>query len=210
MNPRVLIVDDHPLVTEALTLAVQQASPASQVDTACDLAAACLMAASSTRYDLVLLDLSLPDSEGLSGLLTLQARMSETRIAIVTSRASADTVRSAEELGAVGYVLKSTSFAQLTEDCRALLAGERRFPALQPDRPAWDDEDARARLSELSGAQRKIFFALQDGRANKQIAYDLDLAEATIKAHLTAVFRKLKVTNRSQAIVLARRLSGDH
>jgi DNA-binding NarL/FixJ family response regulator len=151
----------------------------------------------------------LPDSEGLSGLLTLRAQLPDSRIAIVTSRANAETVRSAAELGAVGYVLKTTPFAQLTEDCRALMAGGTRFPTLSVERGAWDDHAGGDRLASLSAAQRRIFLALKSGGSNKQIAYDLGLAEATVKAHMTSIFRKLKVTNRSQAIVLARRLSGD-
>lgn len=207
MGPRVLIVDDHPLVAEALTLAVQHSAVDAQVDVAGDLAdASALVAAES--YDLILLDLMLPDSEGVSGLIALQQHAPDTRIAIVTSRANVESIRSAADLGAVGYVLKSTPLPQLMEDCRELIAGRTRFPVLQDAAETWEDDAVRDRLASLSTAQTRIFFALHGGSANKQIAYDLDLAEATVKAHLTSIFRKLKITNRSQAVVLARRLSG--
>lgn len=208
MGLRVLIVDDHPLVAEALTLAVQQTSTAVEIDTAADLAEARTKVGAERPYDLVLLDLMLPDSEGLSGLLALKQQAPQSRVAIVSSRASPDSIRSAADLGAVGYVLKSTPFAQLTQCCRQLIDGGTCFPELQAGAGSWDDDTVRDRLSSLSAAQSRIFFALQSGGSNKQIAYDLDLAEATVKAHLTSIFRKLKITNRSQAIVLSRRLSG--
>ena len=208
MGARVLIVDDHPLVAEALTLALRQADDGSDVETAADLAAALAKVSGEHAYDLVLLDLMLPDSEGLSGLTALRERAPGTRVAIVSSRANADSVRAAADLGAVGYVLKSTPFVRLSETCRDLLAGETCFPVLTDASQSWDDSSVRERLSALSAAQSRIFFALQGGQSNKQIAYDLDLAEATVKAHLTSIFRKLGISNRSQAVVLARRLSG--
>lgn len=208
MGLRVMIVDDHPLVAEALTLAVQQARPLADVDVAADLSTACRRS-EDTPYDFVLLDLQLPDSDGLSGLVQLRRLLPDARIAIVTSRANAEAVRSAAELGAVGYMLKTTPFRQLAETCRMLMDGGTVFPALPTTGPGDWDAAAGERLNLLSTAQRRIFLALKGGGSNKQIAYDLELAEATVKAHMTSIFRKMKITNRSQAIVLARRLSGD-
>ena len=209
MTQQVLIVDDHPLVAEALTLAVRQSGAVASVHVSPDLKGARARMEAGARYDLILLDLMLPDSEGLSGLLAIKAALPDVRVAIVTSRANAETVRSAAELGAVGYVLKTTPFGELAEHCRALLAGDTRFPQLEPDAAGLADDAAGPGLASLSAAQRRIFLSLNGGASNKQIAYDLDLAEATVKAHMTAIFRKMGVTNRSQAIVLARRLSGD-
>jgi DNA-binding NarL/FixJ family response regulator len=152
MGLRVLVVDDHPLVAEALTLAVQQGHPTVEIETAADLAGACDKAADGS-YDLVFLDLMLPDSEGLSGLLALRECAPATRVAIVTSRANADSVRSAADFGAVGYVLKSLPFTELTEACRELVAGGAHFPTIRSEPAMWDDDAVRDRLASLSAAQ---------------------------------------------------------
>jgi len=204
MRGRVLIADDHPIVREALQLAVSANWPRASVDAAGSLAEIEALASRRGGYDLVLLDLMLPDAHGFSGLLMLQKLLPDTPVAIVSSRNDPQTVASAYVLGAAAFLPKSTAMTVLAEQVKRVVEGERVFPTAPAAAKTDEVLDAVKRLESLSAAQLRILLALADGRLNKQIAGDMNLSEATVKAHLTAIFRKLKVSNRTQAILAAR------
>lgn len=155
-------------------------------------------------YHLILLDLMLPDATGFSGLLRLQFASPDTRIAVITARQEPALAAQARELGAVAFLRKSEPIDALAGQIREIAAGEPVFP---PDLPSAKDS-MRNRIAQLSNAQRRVLFALADGRSNKQIAHDLGITEATVKAHLTAIFRGLDVYNRAQALVELQPLLG--
>lgn len=160
-----------------------------------------------TDYGLVLLDLMLPDADGFSGLLLLQKIVPSTPVAIISSRNDAQTVATAYVLGAAAFLPKSTAMTVLAQQMRRVIEGERVFPdGAATSGKTNEVSDAAKRLDSLSAAQLRILLALAGGRLNKQIAGDMNLSEATVKAHLTAIFRKLKVNNRTQAILAARPL----
>lgn len=152
------------------------------------------------HYDLVLLDLMLPDVAGMGGLLLLEHLLPNTALAIVSSREDPAVVRRAASYGAKGFIPKSASMADMIDALRKLMAGETAFPPHMLDE-AVDDPSTR-RLAELSAAQLRVLRAIASGRQNKQIAYELGIAEPTVKSHLAAIFRKLDVTNRTQAVLL--------
>lgn len=204
MALRVLIVDDHPLVAEALASAVRAACPDPAVDR-CDSVAEAEAAARLTPYDMIILDLVLPDANGFSGLISLQRLAPRARIVVVSARQDPTAVATAYHLGAAAYLAKSTSMAEISRALGAVAAGGRVFPPGRSEESP-SASDLRRRLAGLSGAQLRILLALADGRLNKQIAADAEISEATVKAHLTAIFRKLGVTNRTQAILLAQPL----
>ena len=155
-------------------------------------------------YRLILLDFALPDSHGYAGMLQLQQYASDTPIVIVTAYEQVHLIEAARALGAAGFLFKSQPLDIIAALLRTILAGQTHFPAdVAPDPTI---AAARAQISRLSRAQYAVLLALADGRSNKQIAYDLDITEATVKAHLTAVFRKMGVTNRAQALLAARPL----
>jgi len=198
---RLLVADDHPLMREGLSLVIRVALPDITIDSVGSIAEAERAIEQPGRsYRLALLDLVLPDADGFSGVLRLQRLLGAVPIVIVTARQMPELVETARLLGATGYLSKGLSFDEMLSALRTVLAGGTAFPpmgiAQEPD-----PGSMRARLASLSGAQFRVLIALMGGRLNKQIAIDIGVTEATIKAHLTAIFHKLGVNNRTQAIL---------
>lgn len=197
---RLLLADDHPLIREGLALAARVAMPELTIDSVGSIAEAEAMIARHRGYRLALLDLMLPDARGFSGFLRIQHALGETPIVIVSARQQPELIEAARALGAAGYLSKAQPLDETLASLRTILGGKTVFPPVNARMQA-DVGDARERISDLSGAQLRVLMALADGRLNKQIAGDLGVTEATIKAHLTAIFRKLGVNNRTQAIL---------
>ncbi len=157
---------------------------------------------------MILLDFDLPDARGFSGLLTLQMHAPDTPIVVVTASQEPRLVEAARAVGAAGYLFKSLPLDEIAGRLRRIDAGQTDFPAVSQNTAA-GLSGLLERLARLSPAQRAVLLALADGRSNKEIARELAVTEATIKAHLTAIFRKLDVRNRAQALLAARPLIGD-
>ncbi len=207
VSGHVLITDDHPLTREGLGLAIKSAIPGVAIDVAGSIGEA--EQAISLRkkdYRLVLLDFVLPDSRGFSGLLRLQHLLGATPIAFVSSNRDPAVIEAAQVLGAVAFLSKSLPLDDLAAALREVVAGRSVFPPL--DGAVRSAQSARVLIGTLSGAQLKVMLALADGRLNKQIAGDLGITEATVKAHMSAIFRKLGVTNRAQALLAMQPLLG--
>jgi DNA-binding NarL/FixJ family response regulator len=200
----ILIADDHPLTCEGLAMAARLAVPGAVVHFAGTIAEAEQRITAHGPYQLILLDLMLPDATGFSGLLRLQFASPDTRIAIITARQELALAAQSRELGAVAFLRKSEPIDTLAGQIRTVVGGVSVFP---PDLPG-ARSTMRDRIGQLSDAQRRVLFALADGRSNKQIAHDLGITEATVKAHLTAIFRGLDVYNRAQALVALQPLLG--
>ena len=205
MLRRILVADDHPMCATALTMAAHVIDPAIQVDAAGTLAEAEASARAATP-DLLLLDLMLPDVQGFAGLALMRGLLPATPVAIVSSRDEEPVMRQALALGARGFVSKASPLDQMVAAIRVLLAGGQWFPDGLLSQPATAADDTAARVGSLSVAQLRVLRAIADGRQNKQIAYDLQLAEPTVKSHLAAIFRKLGVSNRTQAVLVLRTL----
>ncbi|MRL70032.1 response regulator transcription factor [Brevundimonas sp. SPF441] len=197
---RIVVADDHPLFRAALRSAVDKAAPGAEVVECASLAEA-RAAMVAGPVDLLLLDLKLSDSEGMAGLAAVRAEQPTVPVAVVSASEDARVVRHALGLGAAGFIPKSSSLPQMVEAIAAILAGD----SWAPDVPEADD-DLAGRVASLTPSQLRILEGLKAGRLNKQIAFDLGVSEATIKAHLTSVFRKLGVHNRTQAVILAKSL----
>ncbi len=199
--PHILVADDHPMCAAALAMAARAVDPAMTIDSATTLAEAEGFARAAAP-DLVLLDLMLPDVQGFGGLALMRAIRPTATIAIVSSRDEPAIVAQAVALGARGFVSKSSPIDQMVAAIRALLAGDPWLPA-GTETIAPDDRriDLATRMGTLSVAQLRVLRAIANGHQNKQIAYDLQLAEPTVKSHLSAIFRKLGVTNRTQAVL---------
>jgi len=202
---QVLVVDDHPLTREGLTMAARAALTGVSILAAGTIREA-QTAAERATLRMVLLDFQLPDARGFSGLLTLQMLSPTTPIVVVTASEEPHLIEAARVVGAAGFLFKSLPLDQIAERLRQIDGGQTIFPPTSANVPTLSD--LRARVGSLSGAQRAVLLALADGRANKDIAGDLGVTEATIKAHLTAIFRKLGVTNRAQALLAAQPLIG--
>lgn len=200
----VLIVDDHPLVGQALEISIRAAYPHLDVERAASSAEAeDVVRVGGARIRLVMLDLMLPDSKGYDTLLRLQQRLPDCPVCIVSSRVDSHSVAMARSLGAAGYLGKSEPVERLVNAVGDILRGERPFPDLPGASAPSTEAVMSKRLQTLSSAQLRVLSAMAGGHLNKQIAGDLNLTEGTVKQHLNAIFRKLGVNNRAQAILAA-------
>ncbi len=201
-RPRILIVDDHPVFRMALRQILPDADTVEL-----DSFGACKdYLQTGAHADLVLLDLLMPDVEGFSALLYLRSYHPALRVAIVSGHEQVATIRRALDFGACAYLLKTLPLPALAQALRTVLAGSTWTPPLPA--PAVDSEDRAlaGRVAGLTPQQFRVLIALADGRLNKLIAHDLGVTVATIKFHVSAILRQLKLNGRTQAAVLAQRL----
>ncbi|MFN3609267.1 MAG: response regulator transcription factor [Hyphomonas sp.] len=198
-GPRVLIVDDHPLFRDALAVALHGAYPSAEPMFAGSLAEA-FSRLDALPCDLVLLDLNLGDTHDFEGLTRLKTRRPGLPIVVVSATDAPHAVQTARDLGASGYLPKSLSLEDLSAALATTLDGGEWFPEL-PGVTGTDISAAR-RIASLTPAQRRVLDGLANGLLNKQIAHEMDISVATVKAHMTAIFRKLGVLNRTQALLI--------
>lgn len=206
--PTILIADDHPLYRQALAQLVRGVLPAAVVLEAADLAAARAVLDADADVDLVLLDLHLPDSHGLMGLVAIRSEFPGVAVAMVSAHEDPATVQRAMTHGACAFVPKRCGIAELTMALKTVLAGGTWLPDDLRNRTDHDavDRDLATRLARLSPQQFRVLELVADGLLNKQIADRLEIQERTVKAHLSAIFERLGVRNRTQAGVLLRAL----
>jgi DNA-binding NarL/FixJ family response regulator len=200
---RIVVADDHPLFRAALRSAVKKASPGAEIVECASLAEA-QEALAAGSVDLLLLDLKLSDVDGLTGLTLVRADHPAVPVAVVSASEEPQTIRRTLALGAAGFIPKSAALPDMVAAITAILDGETWAPEVEAAGP--EEVDLQARIASLTPSQLRILEGLKAGRLNKQIAFDLGVTEATIKAHLTSVFRKLGVQNRTQAVILAQSL----
>lgn len=206
---RVLVVESQPLMRAAIVRLLETAWPKASIVEAADLAgvdAACR----AGHVGLVILEPALPDATGLGALIAVQRRLPDAPVVVYTARRDDQVISSSNALGAAGYVHKSAQIDELLAVLKAA-AGARSFPSLNGAVSA-DQEIAamRKRLNSLTATQMKVLMSVADGRLNKQVAADFNVSEAAIKAHLTGIFRKLGVHNRTQAMLALQPVLGGH
>lgn len=198
---RIVVADDHPLFRAALGSALARAAPGAVVEEVASLSDA-RAALGRGPTDLLLLDLKMGDCDGFAGLVAIRSDWPSVPVVVVSASEDGSTVRRALSFGASGFIPKSATLDAMVEALSAVLAGDTWAPEIDDDA----EDVMEGRIASLTPAQLKILVGLQQGRLNKQIAYDLGVTEATIKAHLTGVFRKLGVQNRTQAVIAAQAL----
>ena len=197
----VVVADDHPLIREALRHAVTKAVISARVLEAASLPEALVFIEGEASVDLAILDLNMPGMNGFAGLAQLRSSEPSLPVAIVSAFTEPEVIRRALELGAAGFIPKTLPLAGIADAIRTILAGEIWVPGeLQPSH---SDQTAE-RLRELTPQQLRVLAMISQGLANKQIAYALSVGEPTVKAHVTAILRKLGVTSRTQAVIAAR------
>lgn len=201
---RILIADDHPLFRDALRAILLRAYPQAQLLEVGDIGALYAQANAELESDLLLLDLNMPGAHGFSALIHLRACYPTLPIMIVSARSDALTVRRALAHGAMGFVAKSAEAAVIANAVRLVLSGEIYDPLAHTDLALGPVErQAALHIRELTPAQFRVLVGLCEGKLNKQIAHELSITEATVKAHVTQVLRKLGCNNRTQAVTLA-------
>ena len=208
---RILVADDHPLFRLALTQALRGVVPDAAVHEAETLDGARAVLGAQQDVDLVLLDLHMPGSHGLMGLASLRAEYPGVAVVMISAHDDPATIRRALAYGATGYLTKRADLGTLQTGLRAVLDCQEWLPPGLRDAvdaaPTSDgDRETAARLASLSPQQFKVLARVARGRLNKQIADELGIQERTVKAHMSAIFEKLGVRNRTQAGVLLRSL----
>ena len=204
MHPiTIIIADDHPLFRGALMQAVQGLSEDLTIIEAGDFEAARAAARNNQEADLMLLDLAMPGVSGFSGLMSLRAEFSGLPIIIVSASDDGATIRRSLELGASGFISKSSGLDDIRRGVQAVLDGDLWAPEGQA--PIAEDDPSVSELLErlrtLTPQQSRVLTMLGQGLLNKQIAYELGVSEATIKAHVSAILLKLNVDSRTQAVI---------
>lgn len=208
-NLNIIIADDHPLFRNALRQALSSAFTNTQwfeADSADALQK--LLDNKDIEYDVVLLDLQMPGSHGYSTLIHLRTHYQELPVVVISAHEDNTTISRAIHYGSSGFIPKSSSMETLATALEAVLFGDVWLPEGVELKEVSDDgtDQVASKLADLTPQQYKVLQMFAEGLLNKQIAYDLGVSEATIKAHATAIFRKLGVRNRTQAVIALQQL----
>ncbi|MCA3691826.1 response regulator transcription factor [Aquidulcibacter sp.] len=201
MTRTILIADDHPLLRQALAMAAGNVAKDARLVESATLASALLEAQAADDLALILLDLKMPGAEGFSGVALLHAEKPDVPILVVSSEAAAGTAQNALRFGAVGFIGKDSDLSLIEAAIADALSGKRLAAPVDPIL-----DPVAAQIASLTPTQLKVMLGVMQGRLNKQIAFDLGLSEATIKAHMTSILKKLDVQNRTQAVLAAKAL----
>ena len=200
----VLIADDHPLFRSALKQAVEQQVADVTIHLAENMAELEQMANTHSEADLVLLDLKMPGARGFSSLVHLRSQHPSMAVIVISAADEDSVVRRAISFGAAGFLSKSSPLEAIGEAIQRVMAGYTVFPDIANDEA--HDRELAAKLESLTPQQFRVLMMLADGLLNKQIAYELEVSEATVKAHMTAIMRKLDIFSRTQAALIAQQL----
>jgi len=208
----ILIVDDHPLFRDALKTAVSSAhldpiTPPKILEAGSLSEARTALAAGP--LSLVILDIHLDDNEGFQGLIHIRQTCPDVPVVLCSANQSEDVVKQGIQLGAAGFIPKSSSQKDIAAAIEAVLDGEIWVPDyIDLDAVANAGKANQQKLfASLTPAQNRVLDGVVSGRLNKQIAFDMGISEATVKAHMTSIFRKLGVSNRTQVVLLAQSLN---
>lgn len=204
-----LIADDHPLFRDALSAALKPLFEDLEFVYADSLDTTIQALEKNADIDLVLLDLYMPGSEDFYGLIRVTEDFPNKPVAIVSGSDAPNIVSRVMKFGARGFIPKTTASADTANAIKKILSGETWLPEHLQDnliRVDNDEIDIAQRMAELTPKQFQVLKQLQAGLLNKQIAFDLNITEATVKAHISAIFKKLDVNNRTQAVLVAEKL----
>jgi len=199
-----LIVDDHPLFCDALDLTLRSISKFADIRSADRLSVAFDIIERNLPPSLIALDLNLPDVNGMEGLVRLKSVVRNCPVIVVSSMDDNAIIRSAIGAGAAGFVPKHAGRSVFRDALDTIARGEIfKPPGYVETQETVGVQNTLDRLASLTNQQTRILEAICNGKLNKQIAYDLSITEATVKAHVTAIMRKLGVQSRTQAVLVA-------
>lgn len=210
---KLIVADDHPLFRNALINAISSTFVTKATIETDSFDSTCTALEQHPDTDLLLLDLHMPGNCGFLGLIQLRKTYPALPIVVISASEELDVIRRVMAFGASAFIPKSANPADISAALNAVLAGELWVPkaishqVLQQRDEDEVDLDLAAKVAQLTQQQYKVLYYLTEGWLNKQIAYDLHISEATVKAHITAIFRKLGVTNRTQVVIQAQRLT---
>ena len=205
-----VIADDHPLFRDALKQTLAGMFAGSRLEVAGSLDELIELVGKLDDIDLVLLDLKMPGVQGFSGLMYLRAQFPNIPVVVVSANEEPQVVHRALDLGASGYIPKSSPLSEMHVALQSVLNGELVVPEGYDQDSAGDAEadEIIQRLTTLTPQQVRVLMMLQEGLLNKQIAFEISVSEATVKAHVSAILQKLQVESRTQAVIAANRVDG--
>lgn len=200
-----IIADDHPLFRAALHAAVQKILADARIVECDSFGSLEQVMRKHSEADLVLLDLNMPGARGFSSLIHLRAEYPSVPVAVISAQEDPAVIRRAQDFGAASFIPKSSSMDIIGHAIRAVLDGGEWWPAnIGEERP--NERQIAANIASLTPQQLRVLVMITDGEANKVIGADLNITEGTVKAHVTAILRKLNLHRRTQLIVLAQKL----
>jgi len=205
---RVLIVDDHPLVRDGLRSVIAISFDNIEIFEAATLDEAIATLEKQDNFDLILLDLHIPDVRRLDGLKLLRDRFPILPVVMVSGAFDRAIVQEALAAGAAGFIPKSLKRSDIVDALHRVVSGEIYLPETMGEgaAPSADEDDITRRIDSLTPQQKTVLGHLVNGRLNKQIAHDLNVSMTTIKAHVSAILQKLGVLSRTQAVIKANRV----
>ena len=208
MAPRILIVEDHPLFLDALQSSLQDGLGGVELSVAESLGQA-KAELSNSKFDLVLLDIRLPDSNGLDGLKDIRVLAGKTPVGVISALHSGDVIATVKAGGASGFIHKGLRREEILDRVRQLLKGEQVFPPAISQGETKIQDPLLERLRQLTPQQLKVLQRVCEAKLNKQIAFEMGVTETTVKAHITLIFKKLGVHSRTQALLQLQRLKNE-
>ncbi|MEX1668553.1 response regulator [Zhongshania guokunii] len=215
----IIIADDHPLFREAIRNATQQQFPEALIAETASLDESLAYIEEHPDVDLVLLDLNMPGMDGLNGIVTLRSTYPDVPVVVLSAEEDKNIVLQSMTYGAVGFITKSMPREKIIAAIEQILDGQAFLPPDIIRRSGSDTSHNRRRentgipseiISSLTRRQLLVFERMAKGESNKQIGYELNIAETTVKAHVSAILRKLKVQNRMKAVLCASAIDFEH
>ena len=205
MQIDIIVADDHPLFRQAIVHLLKRSLTEVIIHEVASFAALSKLLEESSTVSLVLLDLKLGDTNGIDGLLMLKKRFPALPVVIVSAYDDNSMIQNAMRYGASGFISKSLGMDEMAQAINSVMDGDLWFPDVI-DSEMNDIAGKKDGLEELTSMQLKVLLLLKEGKPSKEMASMMSVTEATIKAHLTEIFRKLNVRNRTQAVVVAREM----
>ncbi len=214
---KILIADDHPLFRDAIKSVIYEKFPGSTVLETSNFYDSLQLAEENHNIDLVLLDLNMPGMEGLTGIVKMRNNHPEIPLGIISAEEDKSVVLQTVGYGAVGFITKSTSRDNMANAITQILNGQVYLPAdiirsstAQQQNPWQKNKGLDPKtMAYLTRKQLQVFERMAKGKSNKQIAYEMNIAETTVKAHVSAILHKLNVKNRIQAVLSASNIDFD-
>ncbi len=206
---KIIIADDHPLFRSALTQALKSLMPEVLFLEAANISTLEVVLAKNADADLLLMDLHMPGANGFVGLTHVVKHYAQLPVVMISANEDLRVAASAQRYGALGFIPKSASISEISEAIEKVLMGELCFPSGLKDYHLKDENELEFLINKIAGLtpkQLEVFTLLSSGLLNKQIAYEQQVTEATVKAHITAIMRKLAVNNRTQIVLIANKV----
>ena len=207
MAQRVIIAEDHPLFRTALQSALEQTLDMPSITEADSIATLQTVLETQTNPDLILLDLNMPGAHGFSGLLYTIGHYPDVPVLVISAQDEDSIISKAIHYGASGFISKSAQLDTIKQAIGEVIQGRKWLPEhIDTEADNQEKSAIEQKIATLTPQQFRVLGMVSEGLLNKQIAWELNISEATIKAHITAIFRKLGVRNRTQAVIALQQL----